>query len=262
MAYQAISTSQSQSSNLLEDDKLEQKDKEEERKEYIKSCCEANIYNRIAITNDGHLFKGCLILFLQIFTPYRIIIDNFENVQQCHAFGDFLMPWDTVIISTCLIYLLWLTILNDTMKSMRGFEYILSMTHIPRRYAAIAGMLITPITNLLTGTAASVVLLSSEITVVDIAKDSMALFFISRLDEDFGGLHSMVAVVKRRFEWMNNEEEIDEDNFTEYALNKCGPYDSSIVKVDSLIEYVILFLEYTFIVCSFIVPFIYFSCAM
>ena len=177
MSYQTIDSSQPKSSpwkaaSSLEDEKLIETDKTNTHMEYLTSCCEANIYNRIAVTYDGHLFKGCLILFLQIFTPYRIIMNNIENVQKCEAFGDLLMPWDTVIVSTCLIYLLWLTILNDTMKSMRGFEYILSITHIPRRYAAIAGMLITPVTNMLTGMAASVVLLSAETTIVDIAKDS------------------------------------------------------------------------------------------
>lgn len=265
--YQAIDTLEPKGSSkttgkVHEDDKLIEEDKGDARREYLSSCCESNIYSRIAVTHQGQLFKGCLILFLQVFIPYRIILDNFQNVQQCQAFGDLLMPWDTVIVSSCLIYLLWLTILNDTTQSMRGFEYILSITHIPRRYAAVAGMLITPVTNLLTGMAASVVLLSSETTIVDVAKDSMALFFISRLDEDFGGLHSMVGVVKRRFGLMDDEDEIDEENFTEFALNKFGPYDSTIVRTDSFIEYVILLLEYVFIIASFIVPFIYFACAI
>ena len=106
----------------------------DERLEYLKSCYESNIFTRIARSREGSIFQGTLIAFLQLFIPIRIIIDNRENYEQCDLFGDMIMSWDTVIIGTSLIYLLWLTILNDTNKSMRGFEFLIGLPNIPRRW--------------------------------------------------------------------------------------------------------------------------------
>ena len=122
------------------------------RVQYLKSCYEGNVYTRIATTNDGALFQGLFISFLQVFVPIRILLDNRQNYESCDVTdGVMLMNWDTVLIGTALIYLLWITILNDTMKSMRGMDFCLGLEKLPRKWAVYLGMFITPIANCSTG---------------------------------------------------------------------------------------------------------------
>jgi hypothetical protein len=233
----------------------------DKRKEYLKSCFEKNIYSRVGQSEAGHLFQCTLIAVLQIFIPLRIIIDNLDNYTQCHMFGNMIMAWDTLVVGTALIYLLWLTIINDTMKSMRGFEFNLGLPNLPRKWAIYMGMTITPIANGLTGLAASCVLLSSEVTVVDVAKDSMALFFINRLDEDFGQLHSMWGVLKRRLNWMEpHEEDLDDGECADSMLEQFGPWKD--IDSTSLYHTITTMIEFLLFGLAFTVPFFYFACAV
>ena len=124
-------------------------------------------------------------------------------------------------------------------------------------------MIITPVANCLTGIAASCVLLSSEVTVVDVAKDAMALFFINRLDEDFGSFHTMTGVVKRRLGWMNPKETNEEDEeIAEMMLTDYGPWTDIQQSTSLLFRVILACVETILFVSAFVVPFLYFGCAM
>ena len=147
------------------------------------------------------------------------------------------------------------------MRSMRSFDYCLGLPNLPRKWAIYLGMLITPVANGLTGLAASCVLLSSEVTVVDVAKDSMALFFINRLDEDFGQLHTMWGVLKRRLHWMDpSETDEDDGECADNMLEKYGPWKD--IDATSVFHTTTTFIEFVLFVLAFTVPFFYFACAV
>jgi hypothetical protein len=119
-------------------------------------------------------------------------------------------------------------------------------------------LVITPTANCLTGFAASCVLLSSETTVVDAAKDAMALFFINRLDEDFGKLHTMVGVLRRRVGWLDPAEDEEEDADTaERIIEQYGPWESG-----RILHFPLVVIESVLFAAAFGTPFFYFACAV
>jgi hypothetical protein len=122
-------------------------------------------------------------------------------------------------------------------------------------------MIITPVANCSTGFAASCVLLSSEVTVVDAAKDAMALFFINRLDEDFGKLHTMVGVLWRRIGRIDPiDRDMDDSDAADELLSKFGPFTNDS---RSYLFWTFLFItEFILFLSAFITPFVYFACAM
>lgn len=146
-----------------------------ENLKYLKHCFESSIYTRLAEAKEHSLIRALIIGFMQIFIPISIIIDNHSNYEECSIASDIIMSWDTIAAGTLLIYFLWLTIMQDTLKSMRGLEFLLGLQDLPRPWGAMLGLILTPISGCLTGIAASVALLNPQVTVVDVAKDSMAL---------------------------------------------------------------------------------------
>jgi hypothetical protein len=264
--YQSINQDQRTSKDDRDDNELtriEVTTSHDDRLDYLKSCFEPSVYTRAACTSSGALFQALLIAFAQIFIPYRIIVANLDNISACNNLSVELMPCDTIIVGTIMMYYLWLSIINDTAKSMKVFEFLLGLKNLPRRWIAILGMLITPIGYCLTGVAGSIVLLSAETTMVDIAKDSMALFFINRMDEDFGGLHSMVGLLSRYIRKDKLVRVSDEaDDIADSLEQQYGPWDGKAVNEMGWWMKLAALAEMLTFISAFCVPFFYFLCAI
>ena len=91
----------------------------------------------------------------------------------------------------------------------------------------------------------------------------MALFFINRLDEDFGQYHSLIGVMKRRLGWINPyNEEIFDDDVEELETNY-GPFRDPTGHYNVRLYYMFVqYLECIVFVSSFLIPLVYFGCAM
>mmetsp|Transcript_49258 Transcript_49258/g.96627 ORF Transcript_49258/g.96627 Transcript_49258/m.96627 type:complete len:270 (-) Transcript_49258:278-1087(-) len=154
---------------------------------------ERNIYGSLAV-KEGSLPMAFMVLLSQITIPISILITYYPNVTK-FLDGNSRSDWGVCLVGSVLLSLLWNLILTDTRKSADSFDVVGGCTHLPRPYFVTLGLLLTEIVNPIAGVAAFFLLCKSE-SVEETALNTLAMFFVNRLDEDFAKAKTGVEIWK------------------------------------------------------------------
>ena len=226
-----------------------------------KDCFECSVYCRIA-AGEGSVLILVMILFLQLFSPLRIAVMNSVHLEDCFSFNQGGMPWDTHFQNTLFVVLVWQAIVNDTERSISGFEFASGLQNLPSKWVVWLGLLLTPVVNSMTGVAATFILLDPEIKIVEAAINSFALLFLNRLDDDFGALDDVFQIALSPEEGMDPEEE--DEQVAERYLESFGPWNDpyqSHNKLENLGHHFVTYATRVIWFFSVALPFVFMMCA-
>jgi hypothetical protein len=224
-----------------------------------KRCFENSIFCRVAC-GEGSVFICFIILTLQLFSPFGIMMKNLTNLEICLTVGsDLAMPWDIQFQNLLFVTLVWQAIVNDTERSIAGLQYAIGLKRLPRNWCIWLGFLSTPVVNTMTGLAASFLLLDPEIKMVDAAINSFALLFINRLDEDFGKLEDVVYIASKGEEGLDHEE--SDEEVAERYLTAYGPWTDEWLEGGQRFIFIFVTVMCRFMwLASIVVPSTFFFC--
>lgn len=191
---------------------------------------ENSVYTKAA-SGEGSFLIVFIVLFIQIFSPVRIIMVNYEHfVHECATFGS-TMEWDKGIQNVFLVALVWQGIVNDIERSICGLEFASGLSSkMPYGWMVHLGILLTPMVNCASGLATAFILCDPEISIVDQCVFSFAMLDINRLDEEIGKLSDVFQIACSPYEGADPEEEDDEVG--ERYMENFGPWVDPFLKDD------------------------------